>query len=50
MPLSEGNFCEKMPSCRQNGGGAGICRKIHENFTEKLQIMLAFSREVGYII
>ena len=27
-----------------------VLRKIHENFTEKLQIMLAFSRGVGYII
>ena len=43
-------FLEKIPLCRQNGIAMRVLRKIHENFTEKLQIMLAFSRGVGYII
>ena len=43
-------FHEKTGTPRENKGQGEIWRNIHENFTEKLQIMLAFSNPIGYII
>lgn len=50
MLAMQGKFRKKPHPAGEKEAQGRNAQKIHENFTEKLQIMLAFSKWVGYII